>query len=100
MHSSPNPMETRFGLVAGLLALLVSPLLHAASVEDALRLRMDTLTALGGLNYGEDEVISLGVLPTFYDQRGYEPAWLEPDREDNIIELLGAAASPGLDPDD
>ncbi len=102
MHSSLNPICARFGSRLGvvLLALLISSLLHAASVEDTLRLRMETLTALGALDYGEDEVISLGILPTFYDQRAYQAAWLEPGQVDNVIRLLENASTHGLDPED
>lgn len=57
------------------------------------------LSAFGALDYGDDEVISIGILPIIYDRRDYTTAWV-PDRVDEVVRLLESASSHGLDPRD
>lgn len=46
------------------------------------------------------QIAATTVLPSFYADRDFEPAWLEPERFQELLRVLKGAEDHGLDPED
>ena len=69
-------------------------------VAAALRQRVEQLNSAGSI---EIQGITLGredILPAFYARRAYAPAWTDPARIQQLLDLLATAPDHGLEPED
>jgi len=97
-------MNARSCLFAGL--LLLAPVAHAGDeLVERLRVRLEVLDRPGELVAGGTVLYAVAPLRRFYEQRGWQPAWFEPDQQERpalagLIPAIRGAAEQGLDPDD
>ena len=93
--------------VFGAFFLLCTPSCKAEDIAEEVRERLrqrleysggDTVTAAA------EKIYSSVVLPRFYEQRGYRPAWLQSGAPSfqcqTIVQVLGKAGEHGLNPDE
>ena len=84
-------------LVGALLTAAVAPPAHATPEEaDLLRERMEQLEASGGLVVAGVEITATDLLLDFYARRGFEPAWHDAERLEELRELADLAVEEGL----
>lgn len=98
----------RLGLVAALLVVIPEAIAASESspersdvtldVGERLRLRLE-LAEYGALAIGDDPVRTVTSTRRFYEGRGFEPAWLDGDRVDRLLDALDTLRSDGLEPD-
>jgi L,D-transpeptidase YcbB len=92
------------GLVAGLLAtsVVVVPRYVAAAeaIADAVRARVTALRAGRDVHVDGEQIASRKLIPEFYAQRGYLPAWTRADQVAALLAVVEASRSHGLDPAD
>lgn len=73
-----------------------------AAVEEAIRVRLETLRANRRLNVGGERIYSPALLSDFYGRRAYRPAWSRDGRPtplaDEMASQIGQAAAQGLVP--
>ena len=92
------------GLVAGMLAVslvAVPRQVRAADpVSDALRARVVALRAGGDVRVDGERIASRKLIPDFYTQRDYRPAWTRAKQIDALLAVVEDSRSHGLDPAD
>ncbi len=90
----------RFALA--LLALL--PPLYAIGADDlvsrALKIRVEQLAAGQEVRAHGDLIAAHKLLPELYRRREFRPAWLDTERERQLLALVEASRTHGLDPSD
>ncbi len=69
------------------------------AVVEAVRQRVDDLSASGTLTIEGERLIAARVLPTLYEMRGYQPFW-DASRIASLINLVRGSAEDGLTPAD
>jgi L,D-transpeptidase YcbB len=87
------------------LALVASLLpLHAIGADDpvltALRLRVEQLSAGREVRVEGDLIAARKLLPELYRRREFCPAWLSTERQKQLLALVEASRTHGLDPSD
>lgn len=70
------------------------------AVRQALHERVVALRSNGELRPGGGEIAARRLIPEFYAQRDYAPAWSSPDRRRALLGAVDDSASHGLDPAD
>jgi len=74
---------------------------HAADgVSDALRARVAELRAGREVRIEGERIASRKLIPAFYEQRGYRPAWTRPVQDKALLALVEQSSTHGLDPAD
>jgi murein L,D-transpeptidase YcbB/YkuD len=86
-------------LAIGLAILFAAPA-SGATVEGAIRERIQQLEKQGSLSLGATRIAAAHLLPDLYEQRGYRPAWGRLDRLDSLMSAIADAELDGLRPDD
>lgn len=90
--------------VASVLVLLAaSPAALAGQGDPAavlIEARATTLRDGGVVRAGGRTLASRQVLPTFYEDRGYRPAWGDRAQVDGLLRAIRESADDGLDPED
>jgi L,D-transpeptidase YcbB len=71
----------------------------ADAVVEAVRQRVDDLSASGKLTIEGEPLVAARVLPTLYEMRGYQPFW-DSLRIASLISLVRGSADDGLTPAD
>ena len=88
----------------GLIALLAGAAPAAAQDADAvtrsIRARTDSLQARIGVTVLGVALQTRGVMPEFYANRNYQPAWDAPGRMDALLTAIRASRDDGLLPRD
>jgi murein L,D-transpeptidase YcbB/YkuD len=69
-------------------------------IQDELIERMDHLSSTGQLSIGEADIAAVRLIPAFYEQREYLPAWSDAADTNELIGLLEQIDQEGLDPGD
>ncbi len=91
-------------VVLGIVALLAGTVPAAAQEADAvarsIRARTDSLQAGHGVTVLGVALQTRGVMPEFYANRQYQPAWSAPGRMDALLAAIRASRSDGLLPRD
>jgi len=72
----------------------------ADSVSDSLRARVVDLRAGREVRVEGERIASRKLLPGFYEQRGFRPAWTRPAQTQALIALIEQSSTHGLDPAD
>jgi murein L,D-transpeptidase YcbB/YkuD len=85
-------------IFATAIALAPTPA-QAGPVEDAIRSRVEQLSAKHTLSIGTDQVHAKAILPRVYEQRAFRPAW-DGGRLDALIHAIDGVAADGLTPSD
>lgn len=85
-----------------LLALLAGSgaAVAADAVSQLIAQRIDAFAASDRLELHGEALLARSVLVPFYRQRGHAPAWTDPARVDELLALLAAADTHGLEPRD
>jgi murein L,D-transpeptidase YcbB/YkuD len=71
-----------------------------AGVAIALRERVERLTTVGSIDIEGAALGREDILPEFYARRAYRPAWTDPARVRELLDLLATAPEHGLAPED
>ena len=89
-------------LVPALLALLLPLSVGGAdeSVSTALSARAAQLAAGEEVRVEGDLIAARRLLPEFYRQREFQPVWLSAERRGQLLALVEASRTHGLDPSD
>ncbi len=73
-------------------------------VAEAIRLRLEAAGHPAVIRIGDELVHASLALPTFYERRGFTPAWSQrgrwAPRADQLVRLIGAVGAEGLRPSD
>ena len=62
--------------------------------------RMDVLGSQSSLKLAEEDIRAKLALPMFYEGRGYEPVWTDPEKLAVLRKMIAASADDGLVPED
>ncbi len=68
--------------------------------QEAVRERVEEIRLLGETRVGDTRVASVGLLPDFYEQRDFRPAWSRPALTEQLLQAIRSARDDGLDPSD
>jgi murein L,D-transpeptidase YcbB/YkuD len=88
------------GALLGAAALACGAANASDAVADALRARIEQLRAVPEVSVNGSPVASRSLIPEFYERRGLRPAWTRPEQQSELLELIEASTTHGLDPDD
>jgi murein L,D-transpeptidase YcbB/YkuD len=89
------------GVVCAVALSLVATAAKAQSAPgEALRLEVESLRVTGRLELTGVDVASSRLLTEFYEQRRFEPAWTQPQKAEELLELIIASDADGLNPAD
>jgi len=91
--------RVRGALIAVLLGAL-GPVHAADAVSDAIRARVADLRTGREVRIEGDRIASRKLIPAFYEQRGFRPAWTRPAQTKALLALVERSRTHGLDPDD
>ena len=91
--------------IVGILALTVFarvPPIHAQGnqVDQLIRGRMEELRARKRLTVEGASIAAVNLIPRFYEQRGFQPAWTNPGRASAFVQFVSRMDAEGLDPED
>lgn len=78
----------------------VSAVTDNESLRVQIQLRVEQVSTENGLEIEGEPISSRTVLPTFYERRGYFPAWLHQQSVDQLFDVLEHIDADGLDPQD
>ncbi|MFC1800183.1 murein L,D-transpeptidase [Candidatus Eisenbacteria bacterium] len=81
-----------------LFCLLPAGLAQATEVQDVLRIRVEQIRRSGEFQIGEDFISAVIVLPEFYENRDFEPAWTERHKVENLLKAIRGIQADGLYP--
>lgn len=70
------------------------------AMDEQLQARVEQLRATHQLQIDGAPIASALLIPAFYEARGFTLAWQQPERIEELLELLAAAPAQGLDPED
>jgi len=74
---------------------------HAAdAVADALRMRVAELRAGREVRIAGERIASRKLIPAFYEERGFRPAWTRSAQTEALLGLVEQSSTHGLDPND
>lgn len=89
------------------LTILIFSLINASlviadnsQVEEKIRQKIEEFRSSGQLSISGVDIASKMVLPDLYENRSYRAAWINPERIEDLINLVGRADEEGLLPDD
>lgn len=84
------------------LLLTVTPMLANASgsVEQVLRQRIEQLRAGREVRVDGARIAARNLIASFYERRGFEPAWMQPSRQHALLRAVEASRADGLEPRD
>jgi len=86
--------------------LLCSPLPLVGSTEsgqlrELTQSRIEELRGVGRLTIGDTEIASVALLPLFYEQRDFQPAWVgHRANAEKLVQLIEKSRDEGLNPAD
>lgn len=80
--------------------LVAAPAAAQDGVTDILRARVESFRQGGALTVQGVALQSIDLLPDFYADRGYRPAWTAPGRLDALLSEVRASVEDGLTPRD
>ncbi len=86
-----------------LLVLLFGQVMSAHAlepVEEQIRQYSESILRGDDAAISGQRVAAIMLLPDFYAERGFQPAWSDPARFQQLLQVLGSAESHGLDPED
>jgi len=92
-------LSSRLRLALGLL-LVAGSAAAQVGVNELIAQRIDEFAANDRLELHGEPLLARSVLVPFYRKRGFAPAWTDPSRSDELLTLLDAAGTHGLNPDD
>ena len=92
-------MRTARYFTFALIALSLAFPARAEAPREALRERIEQLRAGRDVRVDGDSVAAPALVAAFYEQRDFRPAWT-PAREKELVALVEASKSDGLDPSD
>jgi L,D-transpeptidase YcbB len=101
-----NAVGRRPGVVAAVLAVMWStPASGSAEMATLLRQRVMAARTAGQYTCSGELVCGLALIPSFYAQRDWQPAWYDPEARDfplaaDMLAALGQARAHGLRPGD
>lgn len=96
-----QPMRVMFkSTFLGLLLACLSVAQALEPIEENLRLYSESLHEGQDGAIAGQRVAAVGLLPDFYARRGFRPAWSDPARFQELLEVLRGAATHGLNPED
>jgi murein L,D-transpeptidase YcbB/YkuD len=72
----------------------------AQEVDEAIRARVEQLSATGTLEVRGAPVASRHLLPRVYESRAFAPAWRSLAQIDSLLDVLDESYGEGLDPED
>ncbi len=67
-------------------------------VRDILRNRVEQIRQTGDFQIGEDLISAVVVIPEFYENRDFEPAWTERYKVENLLKAIRSIRADGLYP--
>ena len=70
------------------------------ATPDAIRTHIEYLRQSGALTISNAKIASTRVLPAFYEQRQFRPAWTDPTAADDLLRAIQDSEQDGLDPAD
>jgi murein L,D-transpeptidase YcbB/YkuD len=70
----------------------------ACPAHEGLRERVEQIRLLGALAVGASPVVSVETLPSFYEGRGFRPAWTDPRNTEQLLQGIRSADGDGLEP--
>lgn len=68
--------------------------------QEAVRERAEEIRLFGEARVGDTKVASVGLLPDFYEQRDFRPAWSRAALTEQLLNAIRSAEGDGLDPSD
>jgi murein L,D-transpeptidase YcbB/YkuD len=100
-HRQPRMTGWRFSVVCFGAMLVALGRVHAAdAVADALSARVTDLRAGREVRVEGERIASRKLIPDFYAQRGFRPAWTRPAQTKALLALVEQSSRHGLDPGD
>ncbi len=88
------------GTIAAAMLVTLGQVEAADAVSDALGARIADLRAGREVRVDGDRIASHKLIPAFYAQRGFRPAWTRPAQAKALLALVEATTTHGLDPTD
>ncbi|MBT8117292.1 MAG: L,D-transpeptidase family protein [Gammaproteobacteria bacterium] len=88
------------GLIMIILLVASVPSPADTTLRNAIRDRLEAVEAGEQISIGQTTLASHILLPAFYAQRHYTPAWTNPDSVDQLLEAIESIGQDGLQPSD
>jgi len=85
-------------IILGLVCLAAAAQAQSTDVRDILRTRVEQIRQSGEFQIGEDFISAVVVLPEFYENRDFEPAWTERHKVQNLLKAIRGIQADGLYP--
>ena len=71
-----------------------------AEVTEQIKQKIESYRSTGQLSISDADIASRTVLPSLYESRFYSAAWANPERIEDLIQMVGRAEEEGLLPQD